>query len=349
VHLVASGTEATLSVINGKVVSVRGLDTSAMARRLEVAPADRDDLLAEAMALTEQNEISQGQAVGAAKEVLQEAIAAWLGDSGRQVDLVESDLAANDRPTISLAHAVVEVVLSDQSGALRTAILPDTDVLVRRADRFLELYSPLRLSEEADLIVAKVTGQRTVREISDRSPHGGEEVHNLLAALISTGVLEESPLAEVELEPTPIPAPVSEPGFRRRQVPVWILLVALAALLLGIIGVVKIWQGSDESAGMPPTDEPQWAIVVDMGCEPQDLQRVLKKARENPKTLKPVAADAGEGSPCWRLVWGRFANSESANQAIPDIPGDLVADGFTPHAIELAIDPSNETLPGEEG
>ncbi len=349
VRLITSGAEITLSVVAGKVVSVRGLDSSEVARSLEVEPTGQRDLLAEAVSLAGRNDISQGQAVAAAKEVLQEAIASWLADDGRQVEFIRSDPAAGDGPTISLSHVIVEVVLSDQSGSLSRAILPDVDVLLRRADRFLQLYSPLRLSEEADLIVAKVTGQRTVREISGRSPHGVEEVHNLLAGLVAAGILETAPLAEVELEALPTPARISHPATNRRLIPVWILLAALAALLLAIIIIATIWKRPGDAAGIPSSGASQWAIVIDMGCEPQDFQRVLKKANDHPKTLKAVAADAGDGGPCWRLVWGDFASGEAANRALPDVPDGLLADGFAPHAIELPVDPAGDTPVGEGG
>ena len=78
-----------------------------------------------------------------------------------------------------------------------------------------------------------------------------------------------------------------------------------------------------------------WALVIDMGCEPQDLQRVLKKAQENPKVLRPVAADSGDGEQCWRLVWGRFSTQEAAESASDGIPDDLLRQGFDPHPIEL--------------
>lgn len=349
VRLVAAGTDARIVVVDGKVVSARGLDPAAVAQRLEVEPSGRDDILAEAVSIAERDNLPQGQTVGAAKEVLQEALAAWLADDGRRLEFGQTQPSVGDGPTISLTHAIVEVVLSDSSGALRSAILPDLDLLPRRADRFLELYSPLRLSEEADLIVAKVTGQRTVREICDRSPHGIEEVHNLLAALVCTGILDEAPLTDVVLEPPPAGAPVFKPGSRRRRIPIWIFLVTLAALLLAVIVIAKLWPGSAGDDAAAATRDAHWAIVVDMGCEPQDLQRVLKKSNDHPKVLKPLAADAGEGSPCWRLVWGTFDTSDAASRAIPDIPKELLTNGFTPHPVELSVDGARAKPTGEEG
>jgi hypothetical protein len=82
--------------------------------------------------------------------------------------------------------------------------------------------------------------------------------------------------------------------------------------------------------------------VVDLGCEPQELQRVLKKAHQYPDELLPVAAEASEGSPCWRLVWGRFPDRKTAQAAVKDIPSHLRLDGFSPHPIELPPDGDSE-------
>jgi len=165
------------------------------------------------MALAAAPGVAETQAVGAVKELVQLSFAAWLLDPDRQLEIVDSDVAASESPTISAAHAVVELVLSSQDPAVARAILPELDTRLRRSADFLELYSPLRLSEEADLIVAKVNGQRTAGEIAGRSPHGHDEVLNLLAALVAAGMLEPAP-AEEAVE-VPAPVAVDEPPARR--------------------------------------------------------------------------------------------------------------------------------------
>ena len=60
-----------------------------------------------------------------------------------------------------------------------------------------------------------------------------------------------------------------------------------------------------------------------------------QKAQENPKAVRPVAADTGEGDTCWRLVWGKFSTREAAEAATDGIPQDLLQQGFEPHPIEL--------------
>ena len=79
-----------------------------------------------------------------------------------------------------------------------------------------------------------------------------------------------------------------------------------------------------------------------MGCEPQDLQRVLKRAEENPKTLRAVRASLEEGDECWRLVWGDFSSQTEAEESIQGVPVNLIRNGFEPHSIELQPEPSAE-------
>jgi hypothetical protein len=336
VRFASSKGEIVLDVIDGKAVSVHGPDPTEVSRRLDITPVGKGDLLDEAMVIAAENDIPEAQAVGVVKEILQERIAAWMMDPDRRLELVSGDVLIGDGPTISMTHAVVELVLSDQGGRLAGMIMPDPDVLLKRADDFLELYSPLRLSEEADLIVAKVTGQRTAREISLRSPHGSDEVESLMAALVATGMLEPTPLAEVEVDPQPAaPVVLSVEEAQRTKIPIWALVGVLAVVVAVVLILTAWWNRSPEQESTPTAAGAEWAIAVDMGCEPQELQRVLQKSREHPRDLKPLSADAGDGSPCWRLVWGRFPNREAAESAIGEIPSGLVMEGFTPHAIEL--------------
>ena len=233
-------------------------------------------------------------------------------------------------------------MLSDTEKNLDGHILPDLDLLLRRTPNFLELYSPLRLSEEADLVVAKITGQRTAGEISERSPHGGEEVIRLLAALVAAGMLEPVPVADA-VEPSiglEVELPDDEP--ERRELPIkWIAAAAVAMVILLVIAVLAILR---PDAAEVPVDQASWTLVVDMGCEPEELQRVLKKARQHPKALRPVQADTGEGEPCWRLVWGDFSSREEAEAEVPNVPSALVVEGFTPHAIEMPLDDKQSGL-----
>jgi hypothetical protein len=349
VRLSGSAGELLLRVARGRIVSAEGPDPSLLARRLGSRSAGHRELVAEAVALTAASRLVETQAIGAVKELVQQSLAAWLLDPERRLAIVDSDVAANESPTISAAHAVVELVLSSQDPAVARAILPELDTRLRRSADFLELYSPLRLSEEADLIVAKVNGQRTAGEIAGRSPHGHDDAINLLAALVAAGMLEPVPAEDAAAEPAPVA--MEEPPERRsarRRVPKWILLAALAAVLAIVVLIALMRQRSEASVRNPGTGG-EWGLVVDMGCEPQELQRVLRKVRQYPDGLRAVEAAGAEGSPCWRLIWGSFPSREAASRAIADIPAHLKLEGFTPHAVELPPETEAGAAGGGEG
>ncbi len=332
--------EVIMRVAGGRVLWVEGIDPSELCRRLSCRSDSGNDLLEVARGLASSGQISENYAMGAAKELLQQRLRAWLLDPERRLELVDGEPDEVEGATISLTHLLVELVLSDTAGNTASAILPDDDVLLSRSPRFLDLYAPLRLSEEADVIVSKITGERSAREIAQRSDHGSDEVTRLLAALVVTGILEPEPALVVreDLELLPEAEPAESP---RRRLPVRWILIAAAVLVLAlavIAWIVGRSGGENGDGAAAAADAPQghhWALVVDMGCEPQDLQRVLKKAQQNPKALRPVSVNSDGGSPCWQLVWGRFSSQRAADQAIRDLPAAFRETGFEPHAVEL--------------
>lgn len=329
--------ELIVRIHRGRIRFVEGIDPSELSRRLSCEPVGNHDLLEEARALARDGQIAETYAMGAAKELIQKSLRSWLLDPNRELEVVEGEPDDVEGPTVSISHALVELVLSDTSGETASAVLPNDDVLLIRSPGFLDLYAPLRLSEEADLIVSKITGERTASEVASSSNHGAGEVLRLLAGLVVTGILEpETPLhISDDVDLLPLEEASIEPS---RRLPVTWILAAAAALFIALAIIVFIMTRSGESEavqGVSSGDDLAWALVIDMGCEPQDLQRVLKKAQENPKVLRPISADAGNGEPCWRLVWGRFSNREAAEAATSGIPDDLRRQGFDPHPIEL--------------
>jgi hypothetical protein len=331
-----SGGELILRLHNGRIRFVEGVDPSELCRRLSCEPLGNIDLLEEARGLAGTAQIAETIAMGAAKELLQKSLRDWLIDPQRELEIVEGEPDGVDGATISLTHSLVELVLSDTTSEVARSILPDLDVLLNRSPNFLDLYGPLRLSEEADLIVSKISGERTAQEVADRSTHGPDEVVRLLAALAATGILEPEPALVVSGDIDLIPVDEGEKS-RRRRVPVPWIVAAVAGLVIALVVLIWMMSGSKTTAAdeAVAASDIKWGLVIDMGCEPQDLQRVLKKAQNNPKTVRPVAIDSGEGEPCWQLVWGRFPSREAAEEAIGEIPGGLSQQGFEPHSIEL--------------
>jgi len=329
--------EFILRIHRGRVRFVEGIDSTELSKRLNCQPGGSHDLLEEARLLAKDGQIAETHAMGAAKELLQASLRAWLLDPTRELEVVEGEPDDVDGATVSITHTLVELVLSDTSGDIAAAILPDGDVLLVRSPGFLDLYAPLRLSEEADLIVSKITGERTAGEVAESSSHGSGEVLRLLAGLVITGIFEPETPLHISDDVDLLPAEEISDGPKRRIPVTWILgaAAALIVLLAVILFIMTRSSDSEPVQGMTGGSDLTWSLVIDMGCEPQDLQRVLKKAQENPKVVRPVATDADDIEPCWRLVWGRFSTREAAEAATDGIPGELLQQGFDPHPIEL--------------
>jgi hypothetical protein len=335
-RLTCSAGTFTLRLREGRLVSVDGIDPALLAVRLGVTGLGHADLLDEARALAAQGGAQEMEAVGGAKEMVEERLRGWFLDPDRQLELLDEVPEAVDGATISLTHAVVELVLNDPGRELASAILPDLKVLLRRSGSFIELYVPLRLSEDADLIVAKITGQRTAEEIATRSPHDSDEVVRLLAALVAAGMLEPvpvvTPTAEVELLPSSFPE--VQPKRRRLRLGV-ILAAAVGVAAVLVVAALLLLKVLERTSAPPPA---RWGVVIDMGCQPQDLQRVLRRADQHPQTLRAVRVATSQDECCWRLVWGHFASSEEASAAIASIPTGMKRQGFDPHPIELDLE-----------
>jgi len=333
--------ELVLRICRGRIRFIEGIDTAALSQKLSCEPIGRTDLLEEARELAATGQIAETYAMGAAKELLQRHLKQWLLDSRRELEIVEGEPDPVDGATISITHTLVELVLSDTTGATASEILPDLDVFLSRSPGFLELYSPLRLSEEADLIVSKISGERTAREVAARSEHAVDEVSRLLAALVITGILEPEPALLVDGEVDLLPVEEFSESSRRRIPVSWIVGAAVVLLIVLLAIAWAVSRSGDDGnvsgvAGAPTNGH--WGLVVDMGCEPQDLQRVLKKADQHPDSVRPVAAESKGRDDCWQLVWGDFGSRDAAQAAAKKVPTVLRRDGFDPHPIELTGD-----------
>ncbi len=322
-----------LRVLKSRIVAVEGLDTTQLARSLGCEPMGFDDLLREARALAQVRKIPETQAVGSAKAVLAPALRAWFSDPAREIELLDGTVEEIDGPTISITHALVELILgagTEETTRLDSLILPDLDVLLRRTPSCFELYAPLRLSEEADLVLAKISGQRTAREIVSRAPQDQQDVSRLLAALVAAGMLEPAPVATTSAR---IRLPDEDPpvtsGSRWPAIPrTWFAVAAsVTVVLLGILAVLVIMR-----LQKPPIPG-NWTLVLDMGCEPKDLQRISKITSKHPLQLH--AQQAGQDSSCWHLIWGEFPTQQAAEESVDKVPKFARRKGFEPHAIEL--------------
>jgi hypothetical protein len=338
-----TGGEIALGVRQGRIHSALGLDPGELADRLACETTGESDLLAEARALASAHQIAETRAMGTAKEILQRAIHEWLMDPERRLDFEAEQPVVADGATISITHLLVELVLADTQRNVAESILPDRRVSLQRSSAFLELYAPLRLSEEADLIVAGLTATATVEDVAGTSNHDPEEVVRLMAALVATGVLEadepEIPAQELDWPGTELD--LDEPPGKK--IPVW--MIAAAAAVLALVIILFGWtmlRGDDDPDAQVAAGSGDWGIVVEMGCEPQDLQRMMRKRNIERKSLRTVPIDSAAGDTCFRLVWGSFVNRSAAEEAMGEVPADLVEEGFEPHVIEVTeLDPDD--------
>ena len=333
-----------LGVRQGRIHSAGGLDSEELAVRLGCEGAGEDDLLAEARALGQLHNIPETQAMGTAKEILQEALHQWLLDPDRQFSVDDGEPSEIDGATISITHAIVELVLADTQHNVAESILPNSKVALQRTGGFLELYAPLRLSEEADLIVASITGSATAADIARESSHNPEEVVRLVAALVATGVLEASepfaPSDDLDWPDVDLDGDIQS----RKKIPMWLISAAAGLLLIvvAVVAFVLLRGGEPEESVVVGSGD--WGVVVEMGCEPQDLQRMLRKRNLERKALRTVKADPTNGDTCFRLVWGKFTTRVAAEEAVEDVPSNLVEEGFQPHVIEVTENDSNSEL-----
>ena len=332
-----------LGIRGGRIHRADGFDLGELAARLGCDRVGADDLLAEARALGRAHDIPETRAMSAAKELIQAAMRDWLEDPDRALEVIDDEPREANGATISVTHALVELILADTTQRVADAIMPDRSVHLRRAPGFLELYAPLRLSEEADLVVAGITGERTADAIATGSSHSPEEVTRLVAALVATGMLEPTepaPAAE-QLEWPTIELPDDEPI--RRRIPPW--AIAAAAVLVLVVALIAfvLLRGGD-AADQATVGSGDWGVVVEMGCEPPDLQRMLRKRNAERKALRTVKADPANGDTCFRLIWGSFATREAAEAAIGEIPSGLVEEGFEPHVVEVPGDAADDDM-----
>lgn len=328
--------EVILGMRQGRIHSIEGLDTGELAVNLGCENTGEGDLLAEAKALSTVRGVPETRAMGAAKEILQRALHQWLMDPDRQFTIDDEEPAEVDGATISITHALVELVLADTEHNVAVTILPDSGVSLQRSTGFLELYAPLRLSEEADLIVASITGTATAADIARDSSHQPDEVVRLVAALVATGVLDatESMISSNDLDWPDAELTEDEPS--QRKIPVWMIGAAAAALAIIIAIVFFVFLRGDEGDGSAAVGSGDWGVVVEMGCEPQDLQRMLRKRNVERKALRTIKADPTNGDSCFRLVWGSFSTRVAAEESLGKIPSNLVEEGFQPHVIEVS-------------
>ena len=89
-RLTWDGGRVEIDVIEGRIQAIRGLAAGDIAERLGTSPAGRSELLAEARTLALERHLPETRVVGCAKEILQQALRAWLTDPRPGLELAFS-------------------------------------------------------------------------------------------------------------------------------------------------------------------------------------------------------------------------------------------------------------------
>ncbi|MDD5563168.1 MAG: SPOR domain-containing protein [Thermoanaerobaculaceae bacterium] len=314
--------ELVLYVSGLQIIAAEGDDHERLAAAFGLT--DGGEWFAEAAAAVAAGQVSQAEANAVVKRALSERLRDFLMAPDAEASF---DSALPFEPkglTISYPHLVMEMGLGPGGEDLVGVFLPDPALILRRLPDFPKRVGALGLTEEGMAILAKVNDQRTAQEISDPSPHGRDLALRLLAAAAGAGLVEAvSRVAETPLSTQP-------PRFglapRRRIWPRVALVLALvvgAALLL----YFRPWEGAVVAGGGGP-----WAVAVDSGCQPAELERLYRRQEQDKANLRVVPFGRGEGQ-CYRLVWGHFPSEDAAKGAMAHLPSGVVARGFAPHIV----------------
>lgn len=307
-----------------QIVGVEGDDNGHLAAAF--GPAGGGEWFARAAAAVAAGQASQADANAVVKRALAERFREFLLAPDAEASF-ESGLPLESHGlTISYPHLVVEMVLGSGGESLVDVFLPEPSLLLRRLPEFPKRVGALGLTEEAMAILAKINDQRSAQEISDPSPHGRELALRLLAAAAGAGLVESvTRITEVPLATTPPPRFAAAPRRRTWLIVPLILIVVAVAMLL----VIRPWRSSKVVGGGGP-----WAVAVDGGCQPAELERLYRRQEQDKENLRVVPFGQGAGQ-CYRLIWGHFPSKEAAEETISHLPAGAVARGFPPHVVRV--------------
>lgn len=316
-----------LHVVSGQVVGVEGDDGEVLSSAFGFA--ESREWFHQAQLAVEAGQVSQGEAAAVVKRALTAALQDFfLAPDGRVIFEADSEVVPGEF-TISFPHMAVEMLLSSANEKLVDVFLPDPGGVLRRLPDFARRAAALGLTDEGMLILAKINDVRSAREIAEPSPHGHGTVYRLLASAVASGLAELTP----RLEDMPFAA-IAEPLPEKRRSRWW-LWVTLALALLAVLTALLLARPSQLSQSAPGGP---WAVALDMGCQPSDLERLYRRLDRNPEVLRVVPSGGGDDSCSW-LVWGSFATQEQAAQAAVAVPSSLLSQGFPPHVVRVATQP----------
>lgn len=316
-----------LHVVSGQVVGVEGDDGDVLSAAFGLT--ESREWFRQAQVAVETGQVSQGEAAAVVKRALAAALEEFfLAPDSRVVFEVDSEMDPGEF-TISFPHLAVEMLLSSSNEQLVEVFLPDPGGVLRRLPDFARRAAALGLTDEGMLILAKINDVRSAREIAEPSPHGHGTVYRLLASAVAAGLAELTP----RLEDMPFAA-IAEPLPEKRRSRWW-LWMTLTLALLAVIAALLLARPSQLGQSAPGG---AWAVALDMGCQPADLERLYRRLDRHPEVLRVVPSGGGEDACSW-LVWGSFATQDQAAQAAISVPSSFLSQGFPPHVVRVTTQP----------
>jgi hypothetical protein len=318
--------ELVLHVVGLQIVAVEGDDGGQLAAAFGLT--DGGDWFAQAAQTVATGQVTQGEANAVVKRALAERLREFFLAPDAEASFESETALTPGSLTISFPHLVVEMILGGGGEDLVERFVPDPTLIMRRLPDFPKRVGALGLTQEAMAILAKINDQRSALEIAEPSPHGRDLALRLLAAAAGAGLVEmSSRITEVPLASTP-PPHYAAPAHRRAW-PVVLALIAVAAAIAAVLLFARPWGEAKVVGGGGP-----WAVAVDGGCQPAELERLYRRQEQDKVNLRVVPFGQGNEQ-CYRLTWGRFPSKEAAEGMIARLPQGAVARGFPPHVVRV--------------
>jgi hypothetical protein len=319
------GRELILHLNNLQVVAVEGDDNDMLAPAFGLTAGG--EWFRQAQGAVAGGQATQAEANAVVKRALAESLRSFFLAADASVAL-ENDVAFEDGAlTISYPHMAIEMVLGPGGEELVPVFLAAPENVLRRLPDFVRRVGSLGLTDEAMAILAKINDARSGMEIAAPSPHGQDTALRLLAAAVAAGLAEsvarpaEPQFVATAFEPPPAP--------RKRGLWRWLLALVLVAGAGAALYLLQPWKPHLSSGPGGP-----WAVAVDGGCQPAELERLYRRQDKDPQSLRVVPFGQGQEQ-CYRLVWGHFPSRESAEQAKITLPDGMVTRGFAAHVVQV--------------
>lgn len=286
----------------------------------------------EAQAAVAAGQVSQGEAAAVVKRALAARLKEFFLTPEASVTFDNELPVEGAQFTISYPHLIIEMMLGSSGEELAEVFLPDPELVLFRLPDFARRVGALGLTDEALAVFAKINDVRSAREIVEPSPHNRKLVLRLLATAVGAGLVDASPrLADVVLPPAqPLPEPKPQP---RRRWLAWVAILVVIAAAAAALAVLRPWEQRPV-----PTQEGQWSIAVDGGCQPAEVERLYRRQDANRGSFRVVPFGTGSER-CYRLVWGRFVDRAAAEREMAALPDGVVTRGFAPHVVRVEEGP----------